>query len=139
MSASTAGANAGAGTDLILTALPPAVAASTAPQTTILAAAAAAQQVQIQVPAGGKGKMNSTGAAGGMCDEKTVEYLRDLIEEKKNIEVNSSNKSSDGSENTTKKIVLRLLDQGKDMLKVTSLFKTTTKIRRKLVKICQKT
>ena len=48
------------------------------------------------------------GAAGGMCDEKTVEYLRDLIEEKKTIEINCS-----GKDDITKSIVLRLLDQGK--------------------------
>ena len=51
---------------------------------------------------------NANSVGGGMCDEKTVEYLRDLIEEKKTIE-NNNNKD----ENAPKSIVLRLLDQGK--------------------------
>ena len=34
-------------------------------------------------------KNNDNSAAGGMCDEKTVEYLRDLIEERKTIENNN--------------------------------------------------
>ena len=51
---------------------------------------------------------NANSVGGGMCDEKTVEYLRDLIEQKKTIE-NNNNKD----ENAPKSIVLRLLDQGK--------------------------
>ena len=54
---------------------------------------------------------NANSVGGGMCDEKTVEYLRDLIEEKKTIE-NNNNKD----ENAPKSIVLRLLDQGKQSL-----------------------
>ena len=58
-----------------------------------------------------------------MCDEKTVEYLRDLIEEKKTIETNNnkvdeSGTTAGGSGNVQagpKSIVLRLLDQGKKL------------------------
>jgi len=66
----------------------------------------------------------SSAAAGGMCDEKTVEYLRDLIEEKKTIENNNNGQNHDeihemgGGSGTNasailgpKSIVLRLLDQ----------------------------
>lgn len=70
---------------------------------------AAPAPAQVQTPTksgGGKNAQNCT----GMCDEKTVEYLRDLFEEKKTIENNKE-------ENATKKIVLRLLDQGKKKLK----------------------
>ena len=66
---------------------------------------ALAEQVQQVVKQTGV-KNNTVG--GSMCDEKTVEYLRDLIEEKKTIE-NNNNKD----ENAPKSIVLRLLDQGK--------------------------
>ena len=61
-------------------------------------------------------------AAGGMCDEKTVEYLRDLIEERKTIENNNIEDIQEIAGNvgnsvaTTsgpKSIVLRLLDQGR--------------------------
>jgi len=68
----------------------------------------------------------SSAAAGGMCDEKTVEYLRDLIEEKKTIENNNNGQNHEeihemgGGSGTNasailgpKSIVLRLLDQGK--------------------------
>ena len=68
-----------------------------------------------------------TATAGGMCDEKTVEYLRDLIEEKKTIENNNNGGKNHediheivGGSSTNasailgpKSIVLRLLDQGK--------------------------
>jgi len=54
-----------------------------------------------------------SGVAGGMCDEKTVEYLRDLIAEKRTIENNNINTSGDPENCTTaKSIVLRLLEQG---------------------------
>ena len=57
-----------------------------------------------------------SGVAGGMCDEKTVEYLRDLIAEKRTIENNNINTSGDPENCTTaKSIVLRLLEQGKDV------------------------
>ena len=62
-------------------------------------------------------------AAGGMCDEKTVEYLRDLIEERKTIENNNIEEiqeiGGNGGNNSVattsgpKSIVLRLLDQGR--------------------------
>ena len=61
-------------------------------------------------------------AAGGMCDEKTVEYLRDLIEERKTIENNNieeiqeiggGNGGSSVATSGPKSIVLRLLDQGR--------------------------
>ena len=57
----------------------------------------------------------SSGGAGGMCDEKTVEYLRDLIAEKRTLETNNNNLTADpdNNSNATKSIVLRLLDQGK--------------------------
>ena len=62
---------------------------------------------------------NNSGVAGGMCDEKTVEYLRDLIAEKRTIENNNINTSGDPENCTTaKSIVLRLLEQGKDVTKV---------------------
>ena len=50
-----------------------------------------------------------------MCDEKTVEYLRDLIAEKRTLETNNNNLTADpdNNSNATKSIVLRLLDQGK--------------------------
>ena len=50
-----------------------------------------------------------------MCDEKTVEYLRDLIAEKRTLETNNNNLTTDpdNNSNATKSIVLRLLDQGK--------------------------
>ena len=60
-----------------------------------------------QVPQPHKVGAKLTNVAGGMCDEKTVEYLRDPIEEKKGIENNNK------EENSPKSIVLRLLDQGK--------------------------
>jgi hypothetical protein len=109
-----------------------------------------------QTAAGGKLAVNNnnnnnntaaaaTGAGtgtGGMCDEKTVEYLRDLIAERQTIENNNCNNANnaatqnvvnpvnpvnpvnqDGSaaaavdnqlnQSPTKSIVLRLLDQGK--------------------------
>ena len=62
---------------------------------------------------------NNQSSAGGMCDEKTVEYLRDLIEEKKTIENNNEEIREMGSGTNAsaisgpKSIVLRLLDQGK--------------------------
>ena len=70
---------------------------------------------------------SATATAGGMCDEKTVEYLRDLIEEKKTIENNNNGGKNHediheivGGSSTNasailgpKSIVLRLLDQGK--------------------------
>ena len=49
---------------------------------------------------------STSSKATGMCDEKTVEYLRDLIAEKQAIEVNSNAANA-------KSIVLKLLDQGK--------------------------
>ena len=60
-------------------------------------------------------------AAGGMCDEKTVEYLRDLIEERKTIENNNveeiqeigGNGGNSVATSGPKSIVLRLLDQGR--------------------------
>ena len=61
-------------------------------------------------------------AAGGMCDEKTVEYLRDLIEERKTIENNNIEEiqeiggnggNSVATTSGPKSIVLRLLDQGR--------------------------
>ena len=61
-------------------------------------------------------------AAGGMCDEKTVEYLRDLIEERKTIENNNIEEiqeiggnggNSSVATSGPKSIVLRLLDQGR--------------------------
>jgi len=68
---------------------------------------------------------SATATAGGMCDEKTVEYLRDLIEEKKTIENNNNGGKNHediheivGGSSTNasailgpKSIVLRLLDQ----------------------------
>ena len=70
---------------------------------------------------------SATATAGGMCDEKTVEYLRDLIEEKETIENNNNGGKNNediheivGGSSTNasailgpKSIVLRLLDQGK--------------------------
>ena len=62
-------------------------------------------------------------AAGGMCDEKTVEYLRDLIEERKTIENNNIEEIQEIGGNASgnsvatsgpKSIVLRLLDQGRN-------------------------
>ena len=61
-------------------------------------------------------------AAGGMCDEKTVEYLRDLIEERKTIENNNieeiqeigGNGGNSVATSGPKSIVLRLLDQGRN-------------------------
>ena len=59
-----------------------------------------------------------------MCDEKTVEYLRDLIEEKKTIETNNNKVDESGTAGSSgnvqvaagpKSIVLRLLDQGKKL------------------------
>jgi hypothetical protein len=64
-------------------------------------------------------------AAGGMCDEKTVEYLRDLIEERKTIENNNIEEIQEIGGNASgnsvatsgpKSIVLRLLDQGEPMV-----------------------
>ncbi len=74
------------------------------------------QSTPMELPTSGTmqngGAAATAGAAGatvgaGMCDEKTVEYLRDLIEERNNIEC-----SEEGS---SKKNVLRLLDQGKKL------------------------
>ena len=66
------------------------------------------QQVAKQTGVKNSSTTTSNTVGGSMCDEKTVEYLRDLIEEKKTIE-NNNNKD----ENAPKSIVLRLLDQGK--------------------------
>ena len=58
-----------------------------------------------------------------MCDEKTVEYLRDLIEERKTIENNNIEEIQEIGGNASgnsvatsgpKSIVLRLLDQGRN-------------------------
>lgn len=64
------------------------------------------QQVAKQTGVKNSSTTTSNTVGGSMCDEKTVEYLRDLIEEKKTIE-NNNNKD----ENAPKSIVLRLLDQ----------------------------
>ena len=68
------------------------------------------------------GVKNANTVGGSMCDEKTVEYLRDLIEEKKTIE-NNNNKD----ENVPKSIVLRLLDQGKILSKTKAAFEKVRK------------
>ena len=64
-----------------------------------------------------KAEKSSSGGGAGMCDEKTVEYLRDLIAEKRTIETNTNNNHSGGTDDnnsgTSKSIVLRLLEQGK--------------------------
>ena len=63
-----------------------------------------------------KAEKSSSGGGAGMCDEKTVEYLRDLIAEKRTIETNTNNNHSgtdDNNSGTSKSIVLRLLEQGK--------------------------
>lgn len=66
-----------------------------------------------------------SGVAGGMCDEKTVEYLRDLIAEKRTIENNNINTSGDPENCTTaKSIVLRLLEQGEKDSEVLEAYKT---------------
>ena len=53
--------------------------------------------------------------ATGMCDEKTVEYLRDLIQEKQTIEATAAagggTIGEDGKAN--KSVVVKLLEQGK--------------------------
>ena len=72
----------------------------------INASSLSVDQVQQVVKQTGVKPTNTVG--GSMCDEKTVEYLRDLIEEKKTIENNNTK-----DENAPKSIVLRLLDQGK--------------------------
>ena len=72
----------------------------------INASSLSVDQVQQVVKQTGVKTTNTVG--GSMCDEKTVEYLRDLIEEKKTIENNNTK-----DENAPKSIVLRLLDQGK--------------------------
>ena len=68
-------------------------------------------------------KTAASGGAGGMCDEKTVEYLRDLIAEKRTLETNNNNLTTDpeNNSNATKSIVLRLLDQGKKNIYVLKL------------------
>ena len=91
----------------------------------------------------------NSGVAGGMCDEKTVEYLRDLIAEKRTIENNNINTSGD-PENCTmasaKSIVLRLLEQGKDVtivyqgivntVSVSTIFKITCLLLFLVVPLC---
>ena len=69
------------------------------------------QQVAKQTGVKNSSTTTSNTVGGSMCDEKTDEYLRDPIEEKKTIE-NNNNKD----ENAPKSIVLRLLDQGKQSL-----------------------
>ena len=80
---------------------------------------------------------SATATAGGMCDEKTVEYLRDLIEEKKTIENNNNGGKNHediheivGGSSTNasailgpKSIVLRLLDQGKKSQRLFPVFR----------------
>ncbi len=81
------------------------------------AAAQQQQQQQPQVvtptPPTGRAKNGSASAmATGMCDEKTVEYLRDLIAEKQEVEVAAG--SSGAGNASGKKIVVKLLEQGRN-------------------------
>jgi hypothetical protein len=48
-----------------------------------------------------------------MCDEKTVEYLRDLIAEKRDLEADKAAATADNGNGAGKGIVQKLLDQGR--------------------------
>lgn len=97
--------------------LTPAAVAAAAPASTSAAVPSTAAAALLLPEAAASGNKSSTGGASsnsaggggiGMCDEKTVEYLRDLIAEKQTIESNNNNGSSPAA---TKSIVLKLLDQ----------------------------
>lgn len=59
-------------------------------------------------------------AAAGMCDEKTVEYLRDLIAEKQNLEHQMDVAGQMGmGVSPQKSVVFKLLEQGNSRDKMT--------------------
>lgn len=97
------------------------IAAVTAPQPQLILAAAAtppaAAAAPVQVSATPSGHASSgKGGGAGMCDEKTVEYLRDLIAEKQILERDREGVAvgvANGGGGGGKSVLMKLLDQGR--------------------------